>query len=85
MPRFHPGCTEQEWLSGLKLVAERIGTSVLGRPIRWRVETTIAARRNRSEREAAAEDGLRTLFERYAASTRGAVPTVSVDEMVLGF
>jgi hypothetical protein len=37
------------------------------------------------EREAAAEDGLRTLFERYAAATRGAVPTVSVDEMVLGF
>lgn len=182
--RFHPGCTEQEWLSDLKSIAERVGTEVLGRPIRWRVETRIAARRNRSdvlveddggqlllsgeakrpddpagvhalvdaevidaiskaqshgvafcfttnfhqlalldagagavidhirrlqgniipfvpeslatstgwwvhlttaERETAVEHGLRMLFERYAAANRGSTPTVSVDEMVLGF
>ena len=182
--RFHPGCTEQEWLSDLKPVAERVGTEVLGRPIRWRVETRVAARRNRSdilveedggqlllsgeakrpddpagvhalvdaevldaigkaqshgvpfcfttnfhelalldagegavidhirrlqgnlitlvpdslsttagwwvhltnaEREAAVEDGLRRLFELYAAATQGAAPSVSVDEAVLGF
>jgi predicted RNA methylase len=54
---YHPGVTEIEWLSSLKTVAEEIGSAVLGRTIRWRVETTMVHSRDRSDVVVEFEDG----------------------------
>ncbi|MDO8502752.1 MAG: N-6 DNA methylase [Gemmatimonadaceae bacterium] len=46
---FHPGANEIEWLASLTTLAEEIGEEVFGYPIRWRVETGLRRRRNRSD------------------------------------
>jgi hypothetical protein len=37
----HPGTTEIGWLTDLKATAERVGSEVMGRPIRWDVENAL--------------------------------------------
>lgn len=54
---FHPGCNEIEWLSDLKTVAECIGREELGARVRWRVETRISGRRQRSDVVVEKDDG----------------------------
>ena len=54
---YRPGPTEIEWLADLKPYAEKIGEEVIGSPVRWRVETSIAARRNRSDVRVETESG----------------------------
>lgn len=49
MLNLHPGVGEIEWLAELKPIAERVGEQVLGRPVLWRVETSLKARKTRSD------------------------------------
>lgn len=57
MTVYHPGPTEIEWLADLKPIAEQVGAQVLGETVRWRVETRITARRNRSDVRVETESG----------------------------
>ena len=54
---LHPGVNEIEWLADLKPLAEEIGSSVLGRPIRWSIETSVAGSADRSDVRIEAADG----------------------------
>lgn len=76
---FHPGPSEIEWLADLKATAEQVGAEVLGEPIRWRVETLIAAHPNRSDVRIERDNGelLFTGEAKRPDDPRGAHPLVA--------
>ena len=84
---FHPGVGEIEWLAELKTIAEEMGRQVLGRPVIWRVETAVKARKNRSDIRVEFADDATLLFTGEAKrpdDPHGATPldTSEVDDAV---